>query len=194
MLITATLLLMASMDIAPAPAAPEEGPESVAAHYFAPPTQTDAVALISEPELAAAGPISLSFEMREVEQGLKACTAMRTQMETLLGDKHGSYSVHPDWVEGYQNCLLTRYDEILTLGDTLMTRETELISGQTAEDAVRTADAMAHLKVYQLKIKRAVFKEVKNQKDFVVFYNTGSTPHPDAEQKERAKPMTIGMR
>ena len=119
---------------------------------------------------------------------------MRLEMEALIGERHGSYSVHPDWVAGYQSCLQTRFAEINAIGKAIKTREQALLSGLDAETAVRTADAMARLTVYQMDVKHAVVKEVDNQKTFVKFYNYGNKlDEAPIDLEEREQPAAIEL-
>lgn len=158
----------------PIPAGPDDGPEAVAAQYFAPPTSTEVERVTSTARLERAGPITLARSIGKVEDALAECRALRQQMETLIGDNYGSYSVHPDWVEGYKNCLETRFAEIKEIKTAIERREKALLSGQDADAAVRAADAMARLTLYQLDVRKAIEAEVSEQKNFVKYYNTGN--------------------
>ncbi|MEM9235063.1 MAG: hypothetical protein AAGA69_12595, partial [Pseudomonadota bacterium] len=166
MLLSLTLSALSAMAMTaqPLPAGPDEGPEAIAAQYFAPPNSKEAQRVVSDRTLERAGPITLARSIGRVEEALAQCKAMRFQMEALIGDNYGSYSVHPDWLDGYQSCLEVRFEEIGDIKDAIDRRQQALLSGQDAENAVRAADAMARLSVYQLDVRKEIEAEVSAQK------------------------------
>lgn len=119
----ALLISLAIATVQPVPAGTDEGPESIAALYFAPLESTEAPRVVKSSRLERSGPITLAQSIGKVEEALANCKALRLQMETLIGDDYGSYSVHPDWVEGYKSCLTVRYAEIQEIGDAIDRRQ-----------------------------------------------------------------------
>lgn len=171
----ATLSLMAP----PAPAGDDQGPESIAATYFAPPDAVAFTPTIDEAQLSSGGVVAVARAIGAAEQALAQCQSYRFQMEALIGDTFGSYTVHPDWMTLYQNCLLTRHEEVTTLKRVIAAQEAKLLSGENAANAVAGADTVARLSVYRLSVEKAVVKEVAAQKAFVKYYNTGNAKNRD---------------
>lgn len=170
-------LAMISAAIAePTPAPTDDGREAVAAHYFAPPDTTAVQSVLDDQALRDAGIVSLARAIGSVEDALASCKTIRYQMTSLIGDNYGSYSVHPDWVEAYRNCLTTRFDETGRLKTAIDARRQALMGSNDGEAALRAADVMARLSVYQIKTRKAVEAEVAAQKAFVAYYNTGVLP------------------
>ena len=165
--------LSAGMAVQPVPAGPDAGPEAISAHYYGPPTTTEAPRVVAKSLLAKAGPIGLARSIGKVDEALAQCKSMRLQMEALIGDVHGSYTVHPDWVAGYQSCLEVRFDEIKDVREAIDARQQNLLNGEDGEAAMRAADAVARLMVYQIDVRKAVEAELQEQKAFVEFYNFG---------------------
>ncbi|RFB03962.1 hypothetical protein [Parvularcula marina] len=174
--LTISAFALVSAALQPVPAGPDDGPEAIAAQYFAPPSSTKVDRVVTTERLERAGPITLARSIGKVEEALTQCQALRLQMEALIGDNYGSYSVHPGWVDGYKDCLETRFDEIQQVKVAIDRRQQALLSGQNADSAVRAADAMARLSVYQLDVRKAVEAEVSEQKKFIAYYNTGNKP------------------
>ena len=195
MIVSSLLAAAAALTLSsqPMPANPDDGPESRAAHYFAPPDSTEAQNVVDTSRLGYAGPITLARSIGLVEDGLGQCVTMRKQMEELIGDTYGSYSVHPDWVDSYQSCLQTRHQEIKEIGTAISKRQKDLMDGKDAEAALRMSDAMARLTVYRGEVKRAIEAEGKRQKDFVAYYNTGNKPREDMVPEDRPVPSAIDI-
>lgn len=193
MIISSLLAAVAALTLSnqPVPASADDGPESRAAHYFAPPDSTEAEHVLDTSRLDYAGPITLARAIGLVEEGLGQCVTMRKQMESLIGDTYGSYSVHPDWVDGYQSCLRARHQEIKEIGNAITKRQKDLMDGKDADAALRMSDAMARLTVYRGEVKRAIEAEGKRQKDFVAYYNTGNKPHEDMTPEDKPKAIDL---
>lgn len=156
------------------PSGEPAGPEEIAARYFAPPPSLVTQTVFDDSDVAGAGALTLASTLGEVEEALALCKRMRYQMEALIGDTYGSYTVHPGWLKAYQECILTRDAEVKRLGAAIDARERALLDGADAESAQRAADVMARLAIYHLQVKTSVREEVRAQKDFVRYYNTGN--------------------
>ena len=172
------------------------GMEEAAALYFAPPPTEAAEAAIDTDRLSDAGTVQLAIALGQVEDGLAACQELRRQMQALIGDDYGSYSVNPGWLRRYQACVVTRAQEARAVGQAIRARQTELISrigaaeaedDEAAQDAMRAADLMARLSARQSDVKIAVAREGRRQRAFVRYYNTGE--FPDALREEPPRPQ-----
>ena len=171
------------------------GMEEAAALYFAPPPTEAAEAAIDVDRLSDAGTVQLAIALGQVEEGLSACQDLRRQMQVLIGDDYGSYSVNPGWLRRYQACVVARSQEVRAMGAAIRARQTALISRigeaegedeETAQDAMRAADLMARLSARQSDVKIEVAREGRRQRAFVEYYNTGE--FPDALREEPRRP------
>ena len=180
--------------------APDETPgggmEEAAALYFAPPPTEEAKPAIDQARLVDAGTVRLAIMLGQVEDALGACQALRRDMQDLIGDTYGSYSVNPGWLRRYQACVLARSDEVRAIGRAVNARRTELISRvgsgeDEAGDAMRAADLMARLAARQSDVKIAVAREGRRQRAFVGYYNTGEFPDAlrETPADERGSPQ-----
>ena len=202
---TRTLGLLAALSLAAAPAAaqvqggvldetPEGGLEEAAALYFAPPPDEEPMPAIDLDEARNAGAVALAIALGRVEEGIAACRDLRDEMQQLIGDSYGSYSVNPGWLRTYQNCLLRRGEEADAIDTAIEARQRELIArtaagGEAAEEdsdaALRAADLMARLSARQSTVRRALRREGRMQQAFVRYYNTGKRPDILNEEPER---------
>jgi hypothetical protein len=155
------------------------GPEEVAAEYFAPPETTDVPRVVTAEGLRGAGAIALATRLGEVQAALAGCKRLRFEMEALIGDTYGSYSVNPGWLNRYQNCLVARNQEQRLIGTAIDERRRQVLEANEGTAALRASDVMARLSVYQIEVKDAVQKEFAAQKEFVRYYNTGQRENAD---------------
>ncbi|ADM09837.1 hypothetical protein PB2503_08919 [Parvularcula bermudensis HTCC2503] len=195
------------------PTAPgiDNGPEEIAGTYFGPPETVEAASVINDAEAEELGPIALAERIGEVDTQLASCQTLRLQMTALIGDTYGSYSVHPDWVRAYKNCIVARWDEIQLLGRVIEAKEQALMSGKDAQSAVRVADAFARLETYRTQVENEIEKESQKQTALIAYYNSGdrsaltaatapsmatptapgaTTPSPAAAAAEKAEEVT----
>ena len=171
------------------------GMEEAAALYFAKPDTEDADAAIDQTRLGDMGTVQLAIALGQVEDGLSACQTLRREMQSLIGDTYGSYSVNPGWLRRYQDCVLTRAEEVRAVGRAIRARQTDLIARigeeeedeEAAADAMRAADLMARLSARQSDVKLAISREGRMQRAFVRYYNTGEMP--DALREETPRPQ-----
>lgn len=173
------------------------GLEEASALYFAPPPTEQAEPVLATDRLLDAGTVQLAIALGQVEEGLTACQALRREMQALIGDTYGSYSVNPGWLRRYQSCVVTRAEEVRAVGKAINARQTELISRIGASeavdapegggDAMRAADLMARLSARQSAVKLAITREGRRQRAFVRYYNTGE--FPDALREVTARPQ-----
>ena len=172
------------------------GMEEAAALYFAPPPTEEAEAAIDTARLPEAGTVQLAIALGQIEEGLAACQDLRRQMQSLIGDTYGSYSVNPGWLRRYQACVVARAEEVRAAGAAIRARQTDLISRigseeaedvDAAEDAMRAADLMARLAARQSDVKIEVSREGRRQRAFVGYYNTGEFPDALRETPKRAQ-------
>ena len=178
---------------------PGGGMEEAAALYAVAPPTEEAGAVVDEASVAEAGTVQLAALLGQVEAGLEACRTLRREMQALIGDEHGSYSVNPGWLRRYQSCVLRRAGETRALGDAIGARQRELIGriGQEEEggDAMRAADMMARIAARQSEVQRGVAREGRMQRHFVRYYNTGDMPDALVEARAPAPeaPAKAGM-
>ena len=192
-----TTSLLAALLLCTAPAAaqitggaldetPEGGLEEAAALYFAPPPDEEPLPAIDLAEVENAGAVALAIALGRVEEGIGACQDLRDEMQQLIGDTYGSYSVNPGWLRTYQNCLLRRGEEADAIDTAIEARQRELIARTAAvseteseadsEASLRAADLMARLSARQSTVRRALRQEGRMQQAFVRYYNTGKRP------------------
>lgn len=165
---------------------PEGGLEEAAALYFAPPADEEPMPAIDIAGVENAGAVALAIALGRVEEGIQACQDLRDEMQQLIGDTYGSYSVNPGWLRAYQNCLLRRGEEADAIEAAIEARQRELISRTAAatgtedeadsEASLRAADLMARLSARQSAVRRALRQEGRMQQAFVRYYNTGTRP------------------
>ncbi|WOI54604.1 hypothetical protein [Parvularcula sp. LCG005] len=154
------------------------GPEELAGLFFAPPESTDATVLVTEDDLQGAGAFVLASRLGRVERALSDCKTLRYQMETLIGASMGSYSVHPEWINRYKSCIVQRNEEVKLIGSAIKAQQSAVIGANEGEAALRAADVMARLTVYQTRMKKAVKEEYKAQQSLISYYNSGGTAQP----------------
>ena len=172
---------------------PDGGLEEISAVYFAEPPQEEAAEAVSAETLDGAGAVALAISLGRVEEALEECRGLRRDMQRLIGDTYGSYSVNPGWLKRYQSCVLARSEETRAIGTAIRLRQRELIAANTdadegteeAEAALRAADLMARLSARQSAVKLAIRREARKQKALVQYYNTGEMPEALKERPRR---------
>ena len=158
-------------DIAPSLEVPAETPPAENP-YILLPGEVEVDPLFAVEDLAQAGTLTLSAQMRGTEEALNGCSNMRKGMEAaILNAAADEGAVHPEWFNAYSRCIRHRNAELKALGKVLRTRQQSLLEVTEGEDALNAADSMARLSTYHTKLRRAVREEVTAQSALVNLYN-----------------------
>lgn len=167
---------------------PELALEEISGKYFAPPSALAQAPTVSANDVEDAGIISLAGFLGQVDTALSGCRMMRYEIEALISVEGGigSYAVHPDWLGVYQDCLQLRRAEIALMGGAITAQEAALLAGTEADAAVRGAEAIARLSVYQTQLKLTLNHETRAQRELVNYYNSGGAGEDPNEIKPAA--------
>ena len=147
--------------------------QEVYTNYMKEPETVEATPTVNASDLRLTQDIELGLSLSSIERALSDCVDQRKTLEIKIGDQPGSYSVNKVWVKKYQNCLLQRDADIDVFGAALSQRYEATISGAGAESISSLTPLLDRLKIKHSEISRKIDEEVRLQKQFVQYYNTG---------------------
>ena len=142
--------------------------------YAIPPDTKDAISDVTAAQLRFVSDIELARALPQIKHSFSICVALRNTIEERIGDRPGSYSVDKGWVGKYQNCLLQRKTDLDIIGNAIQSRYVSIIEGGGSEGATLLTHFIDKLSIKQSDLILLVNKELRLQKKFVVYYNTGA--------------------
>lgn len=142
-------------------------------NYLAPPETMAAKQTFSAQSLRFASTTELAVLLAQLTDQTSNCTRAREQVEQRIGTRPGSYSVNTGWVRAYQNCLLQRKKELVLFEQALTKRYLSLIEGGGEEGATQLTGLVDRLSQKHSALKLQVRREIRLQKKFVAYYNSG---------------------
>ncbi len=142
-------------------------------NYQAPPNSTDVDSLFNQQMLDFPSEVDLVIHLNAIESEVAKCQQLRSEIESRIGDRPGSYNVNIGWVKSYQNCLVQRRNEMDRLLKSMNKLQTETLSNAGDEGATTAWDLIAKLNARFSEVRLALNSEFRTQASFVEYYNTG---------------------
>ncbi len=123
--------------------------------------------------------VNLAVRLNRIEKEIAKCQAVRNDVEKIIGDRPGSYSVDIGWVKVYQNCLVQRRNEMDRLLKKVNQRQAEIVTAAGDDGASKQWDMIARVNARYSEVRLHLNSEFKRQADFVEYYNTGVMIYED---------------
>ncbi len=142
-------------------------------NYLAPPEIIEAYTELDQKVMRFHSEIELAATLADVNRAVDRCITLRETLEPQIGTRAGSYSVHTHWVKAYQNCLMQRRADLNVFGDVLQTLYVSTIESGGGEGATTLTALIDRLRSRHSTTARRLDQEMKLQKQFVTYYNTG---------------------
>lgn len=151
----------------------EEEMATEVTNWMAPPEFVEAQPTVTEAELRYASEIDLSRALSAVSAALKDCQDLRRQIEERIGDRPGSYNVHPGWPRSYAKCVTQRRADLGVVGKIIEQRRREIVASGQDEGATRLTRFIDRLGARYSQVKLDVHAEQQLINPFTRYYNTG---------------------
>ena len=142
-------------------------------NYLALPETTEAVTSLDVQQLRYKSEIELAAELSRLEADTAGCISLRGDLEAEIGDGPGSWFVNPAWVKLYQNCVLQNRRDLRSFGVFLEQRLANIISTGGEEGATLQTELIDRLRAKHSAATRVIDQELRTQRKFVSYYNTG---------------------
>ena len=131
--------------------------------------------------------VNLAVRLNRIEKEIAKCQVVRNDVEKIIGDRPGSYSVDIGWVKVYQNCLVQRRNEMDRLLKKVNQRQAEIVTAAGDDGASRQWDMIARVNARYSEVRLHLNSEFKRQADFVEYYNTGVMIYEDDTPEKRRR-------
>ena len=142
-------------------------------NYMAPPDTIKAEPAFTATGTRTASDTELALALARIDSAIDQCIKFRQIIETKIGDRPGSYSVNTEWMTAYQNCILQRKSDLNRFETVLERRYASIVVGNEQESVTRLTDLVDRLNVRHSQLSRKLRLEIRLQKKFVAYYNTG---------------------
>ncbi|WP_306253212.1 hypothetical protein [Parvularcula sp. IMCC14364] len=142
-------------------------------NYLSPPESTNYTSEIDISRMRLLSEIDLAAVLAELDRQVQGCTDLRVSMENEIGGGPGSWFVNPLWVKKYQNCVLQKRTDLRKFGNVLkLVLDSRVIEGGEQGATLRT-ELIDRLRARHSQSTQRIDQELKTQRQFVTYYNTG---------------------
>ncbi len=142
-------------------------------NYLALPETTEVATSLDIQQLRYKSEIELAAALSSLEADTAGCISLRGDLETEIGDGPGSWFVNPAWVKLYQNCVLQNRRDLRNFGIFLEQRLANIIATGGEEGATLQTELIDRLRAKHSAATRVIDQELRTQRKFVSYYNTG---------------------